>query len=186
MAKHQLALDIPDTLNESVFRVIDASIYSPDVPTECPKLEITLPGFTLPAVITDIEPLFSVNLDACQLGIQIHNCGIQFNTLPDGVYIVRYSLSPNDKLYVEYNHLRITCALNKINKILCCLDLKDCEPVEPTKSQIRELQDLWMMLKGAKSNVEYCHHPKKGMAMYKYIMGRLDKLSCACGCASAC
>lgn len=186
MAKHQLALDIPDTLNDTILKVVDASLYSPDVPTECPKLEITLPGFQLPSIVTDIKPYFSVNLSACDLGIQIYNCFEQFNPLPDGVYVIRYSLSPNDKVYVEYNHLRITKALNLINSILCCLDLKDCEPVQPTKDQILELKLLEMMLKGAKSNVEYCHHPKKGMAMYNYILGRLDKLACACGCKSSC
>lgn len=185
MAKHQLALDIPDTLNEFGFRVIDVSIYSPDVPIESPKLEITLPGFQLPATI-EVQAGFHETISACQLGIQVHNCGVQFNTLPDGVYIVKYALSPYDKLYVEYNHLRITCALNTINKILCCLDLDACQPQEPVQSQIRELQDLWMMLKGAKSNVEYCHHPQKGMAMYNYVVGRLKKLACSCNCQGSC
>jgi len=182
MAKHLLALDIPDTLSEVTFKVCDSSLYSEDVPKECPKLEVTLPGFQLPSVVTNIQTGFSVNLNACELGIQIYNCGVQFNPLPDGVYVIRYSLSPNDQVYVEYNHLRITCALNQINKLLCCLDLAACEPIEPTKSQIRELQELWMLLKGAKANVEYCHHPKKGMEMYNYVVGKLKKLSCGCGC----
>lgn len=186
MATHHLALDIPDTLNETVLKVWDSSIYSDNLGTECPKLEVTLPGFQLPSVITNLKPGFSANLNACELGIQVYNCFVQFNPLPDGVYVLRLSYSPNDKLYVEYNHLRITCALNKINKILCCLDQKDCEPIEPTKSQVHELQHLWMQLKGAKANVEYCHKPKKGMAMYNYVMGRLDKLACACGCQDKC
>lgn len=186
MATHKLALDIPDTLTECVFKVSDSSSYSDDLPTECPKLEITLPGFQLPSVVTDLKPNFSVSLNACQLGIQVYNCGVQYNPLPDGVYVARLSYSPNDQLYVEYNHLRITCALNKINEILCCLDLADCEPVEPTKSQLRELQNLQMMLKGAKAQVEYCHHPRKGMSMYNYVMKRLNKLACSCGCGTGC
>jgi len=186
MATHKLELDIPDTLSKCTFKLWDSSLYSEDLPTECPKVEITLPGFQLPSVITTLKPGFTANLDACQLGIQVHNCGVQYNPLPDGVYVVRLSYSPNDQLYVEYNHLRITCALNKINEILCCLDLADCEPIEPVKSQLRQLQQLQMMLKGAKANVEYCHHPKKGMAMYNYVMNQLDKLACACGCDGGC
>ena len=186
MAKHQLCLDLPDTLNRGVLKVWDSSIYSDEAPIDCLKLEVTLPGFQLPAVITNITPGFSVNLNACQLGIQVYNCGVQFDPIPDGVYVIRYSLSPNDKIYVEYNHLRITCALNEINKILCCLDLKDCDPVEPTKHQIRDLQDLWMQLKGAKSKVEYCHHPAHGMAMYNYVVKQLEKLACNCGCGTKC
>jgi len=184
MAKHQLALDIPDTLNSNVFKLWDSSIYSEDVPTECPKLEITLPGFQLPSVVTNLKPGFIANLSACDLGLQIYNCGVQFNPLPDGVYVVRMSYSPNDQLYVEYNHLRITCALNQINEILCCLNIKDCEPIEPVKSQIQQLQVLQMQLKGAKSNVEYCLHPKRGMAMYNYVVAQLNKLACACGCGN--
>src|SRR3990172_4067108 len=159
MAKHLLALDIPETLNTKGIRISDSSIYSSDLPKECPKLEITLPGFNLPSVI---------------------------NTLPDGVYIIRYSLSPNDQLYVEYNHLRITCALNTINDILCCLDISNCEPEAEVKKQLRELWDLWMLLKGAKSQVEYCHHPKKGGNMYDYVTNRLNKIACKCGCSKTC
>ena len=186
MATHKLALDIPDTLNDTALKVWDSSVYSEDLGTECPKLEVTLPGFQLPAVVTSLKPGFIASLDACTLGIQVYNCGVQFNSLPDGVYVLRLSYSPNDKLYVEYNHLRVTCALNKINKILCCLNLADCEPQEPVKSQLRQLQQLQMMLKGAKANVEYCQHPKKGMAMYNYVVGQLDKLACACGCDDMC
>ena len=182
MATHKLALDIPDTLNDTALKVWDSSIYSDNLGTECPKLEVTLPGFQLPSVITNLKPGFTANLNACELGIQVYNCFVQFNPLPDGVYVIRLSYSPNDKLYVEYNHLRITCALNKINKILCCLDLSDCEPIEPVKTQIRKLKDLQIMLQGAKANVEYCHHPKKGMSIYNYVLNQLDKLACGCGC----
>jgi|SRR3990172_3503032 len=186
MAKHLLALDIPETLNTKGIRISDSSIYSSDLPKECPKLEITLPGFNLPSVITTLPIGFLTTLSACDLGIQVFNCEVQFNSLPDGVYIIRYSLSPNDQLYVEYNHLRITCALNTINDILCCLDISNCEPEAEVKKQLRELWDLWMLLKGAKSQVEYCHHPKKGGNMYDYVTNRLNKIACKCGCSKTC
>lgn len=182
MPKHQLSLDIPDVLTESVFRVVDTSLYQSNLPENCAKLEITPPGFQLPYTFTDLSPGFSVNLSACQIGMQIYNCGVQFGNLPDGVYIVRYSLSPNDVLYVEYNHLRISHALNLINNLLCCLDMADCEPAAPLKEKIQRLKLLEMMLKGAKSKVEFCHNPKHGMAMYNYVVSQLKKLSCGCGC----
>jgi hypothetical protein len=186
MAKHSLALDIPDTLNENIFKILDSSIYSKDVPTECPKIEVILPGFQVPATITAISPSFSINLDACQLNIQNYNCGVQFNPLPDGVYVVRYSLSPNDIVYVEYNHLRITKALNKIYKILCCLDLKAAKPDKSIKVQLAEIHELEVFLKGAKANVEFCHHPVEGINLYNYVIKQLDRLSCKCGCSQSC
>ena len=46
MEKHELALDIPDTLTKCIFRVVDSSIYGDMVPVDCTKIEITPPGFT--------------------------------------------------------------------------------------------------------------------------------------------
>lgn len=186
MAKHTLSLEIPDTLNKCIFRVIDTSIYSNEVPVECPKLEITPPGFHQAYLIENLTPNFTENFTACSLGLQIYNCDIAFNNLQDGVYVVRYSVSPNDTVYVEYNHLRITNALNLINDILCCLDLAACEPQKPIKDKLRELQLLQTQLQAAKVEVEYCHHPAKGMDMYNYVLNKLKKLACGCGCNDLC
>lgn len=186
MEKHQLALDIPDTLTKCIFRVVDASIYSSLVPIECLKLEITPPGFSSVYTFENLEPSFLENLSACDIGLQTTNCGNYYNDFPDGVYIVKYSISPNDIVYVEYNHLRITVALNKINDLLCCMDVQGCEPQGPLKQQLKEVQLLQTLLKAAKAKVEYCHNPRQGMDIYNYVMKRLNKLSCGCGCGSDC
>ena len=41
-----------------------------------------------------------------------------------------------------------------------------------------------LMLQAAKARVEYCHNPSEGMAMYTYVISRLRKLACGCGCGS--
>ena len=184
MEKHQLALDIPDTLTRCIFRVVDASIWSDLAPIECTKLQITPPGFSTAYEIVNLEPGFFENISACQLGLQTTNCGNTYNNFADGVYVVRWSVSPNDVVYVEYNHLRITDALNKINDLLCCLDIPPCEPERPLREKLREVQLLTTMLKAAKSKVEYCHNPAQGMDMYNYIIKRLNKLACGCGCGT--
>jgi hypothetical protein len=181
MAQHQLSLEIPDVLTTCVFRVIDTSTYNDYVPVDCPKLEITAPGFTV-ASVTESGTDFTLNLTACDLALQTTNCDSFRNVLQDGVYVVRYSVAPNDTVYVEYNHLRITDALNKINNILCCLDVPNCEPLPPMKEKLREVQLLSTMLQAAKARVEYCHNPSQGMDIYKYVMTRLTKLACGCGC----
>jgi hypothetical protein len=182
MERHQLALDIPDTLTGCIFRVVDASIYSDVAPVECLKIEITPPGFTTAYEVNNLEPGFLENISACDLGLQTTNCGNTYNDFSDGVYIVRYSVSPNDTVYVEYNHLRVTKALNKINNLLCCLDVQGCEPQNPLKEKLKELQLLQTMLKAAKATVEYCHKPARGMEIYNYVDNRLTKLACGCGC----
>jgi hypothetical protein len=183
MAQHLLSIEIPDVLTNCIFRVIDTSTYNENVPLECPKLEITGPGFISPTVLepgTD----FSNNYTASDLGLQLTNTDMTRNTIPDGVYIVRYSVAPNDVVYVEYNHLRITQALNQINELLCCLDVPNCEPQTPIANKLREVQLLWTMLQAAKARVEYCHSPSEGMVMYTYVTGRLRKLACGCGCGT--
>lgn len=184
MEKHQLALDIPDTLTACIFRVVDASIYSSIAPIECPKMWITPPGFTTSYEYGEFSEGFLLNLSACDIGLQTANCGNTYNDFADGVYIVKYGVTPYDIVYVEYNHLRITAALNKINDLLCCLDLQATDPQGPVKEKIKEIQLLTTMLKAAKAKVEYCHTPAQGMDMYNYVMKRLNKLACGCGCSS--
>jgi hypothetical protein len=74
--------------------------------------------------------------------------------------------------------------MNKINELLCCLDVPNCEPQVPIKAKLQEVQLLTTMLKAAKAKVEYCHSPSQGMAIYNYVVTRLDKLSCGCGCGT--
>lgn len=182
MAKHSISLEVPDTLNGCIFRVIDTSVYDESIPIECPTLTITPPGFWQSYTNVDLEPGFSANLTACDMGIQTDNCSTMLTDFVDGVYVIRYAVSPIEKVYVEYNHLRITKALRMINKILCCLDLAGCEPDAQTKAKIKEVQFYEMMIKGAKAKVEYCHKPEAGMQIYNYAYKMLKKLSCGCGC----
>ena len=182
MAKHTLSLDIPNTLGSCVLRIVDTSVYNPTIPLECTKLEITPPGFWEPSVLEELTPGYIENITACMLGIQTTNCGTTFNNLSDGVYIIKYSVAPNDTVFVEYNHLRITEALKKYSKILCCLDIRGYEPDKDTEANIKELQFIRTLLDAAKAKVEYCHEPRHGMDIYTYALKRLNKLACGCGC----
>jgi len=182
MGKHKLSLDIPDTLNTCVLRIQDTSTYDPTMTPGSLTLQVLAPGYTNAGNYYPVSINFSLNLTACDLGLQLTNCSTVRNSIPDGVYAIKYSVAPNTDVYVEYNHLRISAALDKINSILCCLDVPNCEPVKPIKDKLQELNLLTMMLKAAKARVEYCHNPKQGMDMYTYVMNKLTKLSCSCGC----
>jgi hypothetical protein len=182
MAKHTLSLDIPEILNTCIIRVIDTSNWNPDVPYECPKLEITPPGFNLPFTIENLPQGFIRNFTACDLGIQSTNCSTFQNDLSDGVWILRWSVSPNDKVFVEYNHLRTTNILNKYYKLLCCLDIRGCDPTKEIQQQLKEAQFIKTLIDAAKAKVEFCHEPRHGMDIYRYACIRLDKLACLCNC----
>lgn len=186
MSQHVLSLEAPDTLNECILRLIDTSIYNPDQAPTCPRLLITLPGFTTPVSLDEafFSPGFTLNLTACDLQLQTVGCGTNYDDLPDGLYIIKYSVSPNDKVFVEYNHLRITKALEMIQCILCNLDLAACDPPETTKAKLHQLEFIEKYLDAAKAYVEYKHTPKKGMELYRYAIHLLNKLACGTNCGS--
>lgn len=177
MANHVLSLEVPTVSNPCIMPVMDTSIYSELVPISCETLNVTVPGFTYSNQIS-VTAGFNEPLTACQLGLQSVDCGSTYVDLPDGVYIIKYSVSPNDIVYVEYNHLRITQALNKYNAVMCNLDLAGCEPTAKTKNDLQELRLIKMYLDAAKAKVEYCLEPHKGMTIYNYALKLLSKFEC--------
>ena len=186
--QHVLSLDIPVTMNKCILRIVDTSVYlTTPVPT-CQQLEITPPGYSTTTVLGDADgifPGFMANLTACDLGMQSLNCGTSYADLPDGIYIVKWSISPNDLVYVEYNHLRITCALAKVQAILCDLELGACDPPADVKEKLNQITLIQRLLDAAVAMVEYCHVPEKGMNLYRYALKLLDKMDCSTGCGSS-
>ena len=172
---HQLFLDIPHTSNPRVFRIFDSSIYSDVLPITCATLEITPPGFNQPTSIS-VLPNFNLVLNACSLGIQTQGCGDSSEIIPDGIYILRYSVSPNDKVYVEYNHLRVTQFINRYNQKLCELEMHACEPSADIKAQLNELRLIKSFIDAAKVKVEDCHQNNEGMELLLYAQKRLMKM----------
>lgn len=181
--KHVLSLHIPDTMNDWSLTIHDTSIYAENMAISCPTLQVLMPGFTTATTITEdsVPPLeagFIRHLTACTLEVQTQNCGSTYNCLPDGIYVIRYSVSPNDLVYVEYNHLRIVQAMKKYQKHLCDLKLEAC-PIPADKSlKLKELMEIKGYLDAAKSAVDYCHQPTKGMELYTYALKRLNALNC--------
>jgi hypothetical protein len=167
-----------------VLRLVDISHYltNSGVPPTCPQLLITTPGFNKAVSIAGVQPGFIYNLTACDLGLQTTRCGEDYYDLPDGIYILKYSVSPNEYVYVEYNHLRITKALNIINEILCDLDLGACAPPQQVEARLRELNLIRMYLLAAVASVEDCREPKRGMELYNFALRLLNKMDCRTGC----
>jgi hypothetical protein len=180
MAQHILSLEAPDTMNLGILRIVDTSVYSDIIPISCPTLSVTLPGFKYSVEFTEpvITPGFIVNLTACNLQVQSVQCGTLLNNLPDGVYIIKYSVSPNDQVFVEYNHLRITFAMQEYQKLLCQIDLGTCDPPQAIKDKLNKLRMIQMYLQAAKAKVEVCHEPQEGMQLYTYALKLLNKMGC--------
>jgi hypothetical protein len=180
-SKHQLSLELPDTNNIKVLRLFDTSIYADALPIECSTLRITAPGFNLPVAI-DVLPHFNIVLNACSLGLQRTSCTESSQPIPDGIYVINYSVSPNTNVFVEYNHLRTTQTTNKYFNLLCDLEMSACEPDADVKEKLEELRLIKSFIDAAKAKVEYGHEPQAGMELLIYAQKRLNKYSVSCAC----
>jgi hypothetical protein len=177
MANHILSLEVPTVMNSCIMKIFDTSVYSDLIPVTCPTLNITVPGFGY-SVQLDTTQDFVETITACDLQLQTTDCGTVNVDIPDGVYIIKYSVSPNDTVFVEYNHMRITQALNKYYNVLCDVDANACDPPFKIKQRLEELRLIFMYLQAAKGKVEFCHEPQKGMSLYNYAMKLLNKMTC--------
>lgn len=177
MANHVLSLEIPPVGNTCVLKIFDTSVYSAQVAVFEPKLEITVPGYSSAAEV-HFQPQSSCALTTCDLGLQTTNCGQSYANLPDGIYVVKYTVDPNKVVYVEYNHLRTTQAMNLYQKILCDIDVADCDPPAKVKDKLNHLRLIKMYLEAAKAKVETCHEAQEGMTLYNYALKLLNKLDC--------
>ena len=181
MAKHRLSLDVIESRNCDILRIDDTSVYAEDLPVDCPILNITVPGgnYSVELGENQIAPGFRINLTACILELQTAGCGTEFKCLPDGIYVLKYSVSPNDQVMVEYNHLR-TCKLrSRYDKVLCELDLSNCEPDSETEKKMQTLHKIDIYIKAAKAKAEECHEPAKAMQLYTYAKKLLDNFTCS-------
>lgn len=183
MATNSLSLNIPDIMTDCVLRIEDTSIYDPLMPYVCPTVQVLVPGYrdcvtfndtTIPAVGKN----FIFNLSACNLGVQTSCCGDEFHTIPDGIYVIKYALSPFDKMYVEYNHLRVTTLRKQLKEEWCKLKLSACEPIPETQDNFLALMEITGYIDAAKAKAEYCLDAEQAMVLYNYAKKLLDKYSC--------
>ena len=178
--KHILSLEIPTVSNCNLLCIKDTSQYSSELAVDCEELLITLPGFTVP-VLLKMTKGFDLCLTACSLAIQNINCGTIQQEIPDGVYVIRYSVSPNSKVYVEYNHLRVTRLLTKYYEVLCDLNIQACQPESYKQDLLNQMGNIKIMIDAAVANVEYCQSPTQGMQLYNYAKDGLNKIICPSG-----
>lgn len=178
--KHQLYLDFPENTNEGILRIEDSSLYNSTIPVNCTTLEITPPGYESPTVLSNLPQQFRLFLNACSLGILQVGCDETAPTIYDGIYNIRYSVSPNDKVYVEYKLFRITNIMHRFYKTLCWINNVSGGPQNDVLILLRELQLIHNQILTAKHLTEDIHDYDTSMEMFRYADKKLREISKGC------
>jgi hypothetical protein len=182
MTQHILSLSEGKSANEGIFLINDTSLYAPSIPVLCPTLEILPPGYRTPAVLT-ITPGAHLVLNACSIGVlPATGCADSAPILPDGIYNLRYSVSPNSGVYVEYDLLRIVHAWNRLNEVLCQLGLRCQLPDKELEYSVYQCAIIREYLIGAKAMVEDKHQMQDGINTYRFAYSLIEKMSIGRNC----
>lgn len=179
----KLSLQFYEDFNSGALTIIDRSLYNEDIAVSCERLLITLPGFKHPITIENVVAGFNTAFNAQDFKLVNYatcNCGMM--DLVDGLYIINYSICPNDDIYVEYNYLRQTKTYKKLFKKLCSLQLLGCESGIKTNDLIKKLERIEFYLRAAKAYVEECNAPQRGLELQNYANELLDKIDTNCNC----
>ena len=181
-AKHILSLEVLNVSNTKYLSIKDTSTYAKGLGTDCAELLITPPapaGTTAKKTsIIEVKPGFDLTITACALNLQEMSCNEVRTDIPDGIYTIRYQLSPHKKTYVEYNFLRTTALMKMYYEKLCALDMAACEPDSTRKGLLLEMNIIKMLIDGAKSKVEYCSQPDAGLELFNYAKKKLERIVC--------
>ncbi len=106
-----------------------------------------------------------------------------FSVIPDGVYAIKYSIDPNLKTIVEFNHLRV-CQLEKsFLKLICDFFTNKCSFNEKEKnSKLDELMKIYFNIKASKWLVEECLETEKGLELYNETNKSMEQYGKKCNC----
>lgn len=158
-----------------VLKLIDASSYNPQIPVSNGVLEVTPPGFNCPVDFT-VSKDFSITLNSSTLQIAPAITQEDLIDLPDGVYAYKYSIQPNDQLFVEYKALRNCQLLQKYYYEVCTL-FSEREKITRKEWDERRRRLVWIkeLLDASKWKVEECGEVEAGIEMYNEAQRQLDK-----------
>lgn len=150
-----------------VLKICDSSYYNPSNPATNAILEVTVPGFDCP-VFFKVNQGFLITLNSSNLKVAPATTQTALVCLPDGIYDIKYSISPNDRQFVEYSLLRNTNQMISYWKEIARLfSRRDHLSRKSFEEKRRDLVWIKELMDAAKYTVEEKQDPDAGMDMYR-------------------
>ena len=143
----KLDLNIIDTHNFKTLGVLDASIYNKDIAVEEVLIKITPPGFKYAAT-----PYFMVKglniYNSNNVGLTKASCEEELIDLPDGLWKIKYSICPSDKLFIEKVFLKTDRIQCLFTQAFLNLEFSN-DSTEDFKYKTRKLEEIDLFIQGA-------------------------------------
>jgi len=141
------------TYNTLTLGIADASTYDTDPPVvTAPTIEITIPGFTTPVFLPFVVNDFNI-FNSTSLGLS--GVGDPLIPLPDGIYYLRYTVTPAYINYVEKNIMRTELIQEKFDSAFMKLDMMECDLAIKTQSKVN-LNSIYYMISGSIAAANNC------------------------------
>jgi len=177
MATLKLDIFVLQTYNVTTLAIVDASVYPTDPPNVVtPSIKITPPGFNsveIPFIVEDYNLFNSFKLGISPEGVDY--------PLPDGVYQMRYSVSPSLTTYVDKSFMRIDAIQEKYDTAFMRLDLMECDQKIKEQAKV-ELSTIYFLIQGSISAANNCAITESEK-LYVKASSLLDRfVSSGCGC----
>jgi hypothetical protein len=151
MADLKLDILVVPTYNTLTLGIADASTYPTSPAVQSPTIEITVPGFgvvILPFNTNDFNIFNSTSLGLTAVGDPLL-------PIPDGVYFLKYSVSPAYTNYVDRTIMRVDQLQEKFDQAFMRLDMMECDLAISTQQKV-ELNSIYFFIQGAIAAANNC------------------------------
>jgi hypothetical protein len=131
-----------NTYNAETLGIADNSVY--DIAITAPTINITVPGqpvIALPFVPNDFNVFNSTSLGLTTVGQPL-------TPLPDGVYLLRYTITPATTYFVNKSIMRTQLIQEKFDSAFMRLDMMECDSAIRMQSKVT-LNSIYYMIQGS-------------------------------------
>lgn len=173
MSNNQVKLNILpiDTHDVRTLGLADISFYPQSVAIVNPTIQITPPGYnklTIAFTAKNVTIYNSTILEiSCDDEIMID--------LPDGIWKVKYTITPADTYFVEKSFLRTEKIQQLWGDAFLCLNASCSDHAK--KLMQEELEDIWFLIQGAIADANQCND-MEAMNKYRLAMSMLNSFNC--------
>ena len=125
MTEPKLNLLFPETHDAKSLLIADISQYPVPYSIVNPTVEITVPGFNSITLAFTAQGFTVYNSMSLEVTCSDMDCDLI--DLPDGIYYVKYSITPAYRYFVNKSFLRINKLQEKFDKVYLKLDFMQCD-----------------------------------------------------------